>query len=73
VLSDIALGPGMSGYDVARALRAAPELHGVRLVALTGYGQENDRRRAIEAGFDEHVVKPFEIGALFRLMDRLGG
>jgi len=73
VLSDIALGTGMSGYDVARALRASPELRAVRLVALTGYGQENDRRQAIEAGFDEHLVKPFEIGALFQLMGRLDG
>jgi len=71
VLSDVALGSGMTGYDVARALRAVPDLASTRLVAVTGYGQEDDRRRAIEAGFDEHLVKPFDIDGLFALLDRL--
>jgi PAS domain S-box-containing protein len=50
--------PGMDGYEVCRRLRQMPELNGVRLVALTGWGQEGDRRRSAEAGFDHHVVKP---------------
>jgi CheY-like chemotaxis protein len=73
VLSDIGLGAGMSGYDLARAMRASPDLRGVRLVAVTGYGQEEDRRRALEAGFDAHLVKPFEVEALCRLIERLVG
>jgi CheY-like chemotaxis protein len=48
----------MDGYAVARALRAMPELGPLRLVALTGYGQPQDRERAREAGFDLHLVKP---------------
>jgi CheY-like chemotaxis protein len=57
VLLDIGL-PGMSGYDVAQRLREQPEFRETLLVALTGYGQEEDRRRSYEAGFDEHLVKP---------------
>jgi len=71
VLSDVGLGGGMSGYDVARALRATPELAAARLVAVTGYGQEEDRRRALEAGFHEHLVKPFDIDTLLAVLDRL--
>ena len=71
VLSDIGLEGGMSGYDLARALRASPDLRRARLVAVTGYGQADDRRRALEAGFDEHIVKPFDVEALCRLVDRL--
>jgi two-component system, sensor histidine kinase len=56
VLVDIGL-PDVDGYEVARTLRARLG-HDVRLVALTGYGQEADRRRSIEAGFDAHLVKP---------------
>ncbi len=54
----------MDGYELATRLRAIPELEGVRLVALTGYGQEGDRRRAREAGFDDHLVKPVDIDAV---------
>ena len=57
VLLDIGL-PGMDGYEVARRLRQLPELRGVLLVAVTGYGQERDRLRVEEAGFHHHVVKP---------------
>jgi len=63
VLCDIGL-PGMSGYDVARALRAAPLHYGGRLVALTGYASPEDERRAAEAGFDQHVAKPASIDQL---------
>jgi CheY-like chemotaxis protein len=57
VLLDIGL-PGMNGYEVAKAIREHPEWNDVLLVALTGYGQKEDRRKSQEAGFDEHRVKP---------------
>ena len=56
--------PHMDGYEVARRIRKTPSLDGVLLVALTGWGQEEDRRRSAEAGFDVHLVKPVEPGAL---------
>jgi len=60
---DIGL-PVMDGYELATRLRAMPSLAGIRLIALTGYGQEADRRRGREAGFDEHLVKPVDISAV---------
>jgi signal transduction histidine kinase len=60
---DIGL-PVMDGYELAARLRAMPSLAGIRLIALTGYGQEADRRRGREAGFDEHLVKPVDIRAV---------
>ena len=60
---DIGL-PVMDGYELAARLRAIPELRGIRLVALTGYGQDGDRDRSREAGFDHHLVKPLDIDAL---------
>jgi len=66
VLLDIGL-PGMDGYEVARRLRQA-DLNGVLLVALTGYGQEEDRRRSHEAGFDLHLTKPVDPQELQRLI-----
>jgi PAS domain S-box-containing protein len=59
VLLDIGL-PGMDGLAVARRLRTSPELGSVKLVAVTGYGRESDRREALAAGFDAHLVKPVE-------------
>jgi CheY-like chemotaxis protein len=59
IVLDIGL-PGMSGYEVARQLRAHEELRGVMLVAMTGYGQQADRKRAQEAGFDRHATKPVD-------------
>jgi len=67
---DIGL-PNMDGYELARALRALPGLARVRLVAVTGFGQEADRGRARDAGFDAHLVKPVEIDQINELMDRL--
>ncbi len=67
VLSDLAM-PGMDGYEVARRLRRAFGRTPV-LVALTGYGQEEDRRRAIEAGFDHHLVKPASVDALVAVLE----
>jgi len=70
VLLDIGL-PGMDGYEVARRLRR--ELRPAPLlVALTGYGQEEDRRLALAAGFDEHVVKPASLPGLTALLQRAG-
>jgi CheY-like chemotaxis protein len=60
-LLDIGL-PVMDGYELARRLRDRAD--GLRLVAVTGYGQESDRQRAREAGFDAHIVKPVEFDAL---------
>jgi len=59
VLLDIGL-PGMDGYEVARQLRQEPELAELFLMAVTGYGQEEDRRRALEAGFNAHLPKPVD-------------
>jgi CheY-like chemotaxis protein/two-component sensor histidine kinase len=63
VLADVGL-PGMDGYEFARRVRAAADLAVVPLVALTGYGRGEDRERAIEAGFDHHLVKPVELTPL---------
>jgi len=59
VLCDIGL-PGLDGFGVAAALRQSPETAAARLIAVTGYGDEEDRRRSREAGFDVHLVKPVE-------------
>ena len=66
VLCDLGLPGGMSGYDVARALRQDPALAEVRLVAVSGYGQPEDRDRARAAGFDLHLTKPVDPGELRR-------
>jgi CheY-like chemotaxis protein len=58
----------MNGYDVARRLRQRPGLEHLLLVAMTGWGQEVDRRRSQEAGFDHHLVKPVEPDALHQLL-----
>ena len=63
VLMDIGL-PGMDGYEVARRLRAMPALAGAFLVAMSGYGSDEDRARAREAGFDEYLVKPVDLDLL---------
>ena len=68
VLCDIGL-PGLDGYGVARQLRLNPTTACVRLLALTGYGHDEDRRRSREAGFDHHLVKPADPGELQRLLE----
>jgi CheY-like chemotaxis protein len=70
VLLDIGL-PRMDGYEVARLLRGRAGLENVMLVALTGYGQEEDRRRSTDAGFDSHLVKPADPVALQALLASL--
>ncbi len=67
VFLDIAM-PGMNGYEVARRLRQQADRKRLTLVALTGYGQDEDRRRAIEAGFDHHLIKPTSIDELAQLL-----
>ncbi|HEX4144668.1 MAG TPA: CHASE3 domain-containing protein [Pirellulales bacterium] len=70
VFLDISM-PGMDGYEVARRIRAMPRLNNLVLVALTGYGQDEDRRKAFEAGFNHHLVKPVSIDALEQLLQGL--
>jgi CheY-like chemotaxis protein len=67
VLLDLAM-PGMDGYEVAQRLREEMGSAAPRLVALTGWGQPDDRRRTRETGFDHHLVKPVELGALQSLL-----
>src|SRR6185312_10749491 len=67
ILLDIGM-PGMDGYEVARRLRARPGLESVILAALTGWGQQEDRRRTAEAGFNHHFVKPLNAKVLAGLL-----
>jgi CheY-like chemotaxis protein len=68
VLCDIGLPGALDGYAVARELRADPAFAGVRLIALTGYGQAEDQRRAHAAGFDLHLTKPVDPATLLNLL-----
>jgi signal transduction histidine kinase/DNA-binding response OmpR family regulator len=72
VLLDIGL-PGMDGYEVARRLRCHPDGHQMLMVAVTGYGRDEDRARSEEAGFDHHLVKPIDFDALRPLLNRPDG
>jgi CheY-like chemotaxis protein len=67
VLCDIGL-PGMNGFAVARALQADPETAGIRLVAITGYDQDEDRREGARAGFDRYLIKPVDPDDLVSLL-----
>ncbi len=71
VLCDIGLPGGMDGYAVARALRADPDVGGAVLIAISGYGQEEDQRRARRAGFDRHLTKPVDPVMLLDLLARI--
>ncbi len=70
VLLDIGL-PKMNGYDAARAIRREAWSRPMTLIAVTGWGQDEDRRKSAEAGFDHHLVKPVDPGALMRLLSEL--
>jgi CheY-like chemotaxis protein len=67
VLCDIGL-PGLDGYGVAKKLRQTPSTAKMRLIAVTAYGQAEDRRRCHEAGFDHHLVKPVDPDALLAVL-----
>jgi CheY-like chemotaxis protein len=60
--------PGMDGIEVAKELRRRPEMSNVRIVALTGWGQLDDRRQTADAGFDEHFTKPADPQQIQRLL-----
>jgi CheY-like chemotaxis protein len=66
ILLDIGM-PRLNGYEAARRIREQQQ-KGLRLVALTGWGQDDDRRRSVEAGFDAHLVKPVDLAALTKLL-----
>jgi CheY-like chemotaxis protein len=70
VLIDIGL-PGIDGYEVARRLRVSPAASGMTLVAITGYGQDSDRQRALAAGFDARLVKPVSYAELMEALRSL--
>lgn len=70
VILDIGL-PGMNGYEVAARLRELPHARGAVLIAITGYGQDDDRLRSQRAGIDHHLVKPVAPDALRDLVDSL--
>jgi CheY-like chemotaxis protein len=72
VLLDIGM-PGMDGFEAARRIRQQPGSEDVTLIALTGWGQEADRQRSQEAGFDYHLIKPADVKALGSLLISLEG
>jgi len=67
VLLDIGL-PKLNGYDACRAIREQPWGMDVLLIAVTGWGQEDDHRRSREAGFDHHMVKPVDLSVLTHII-----
>ena len=69
VLLDIGM-PKMNGYEVARHIRRQPWGKAMTLIAMTGWGQEADRKRSHDAGFDRHLVKPVDPAALATLLDQ---
>ena len=68
VLMDLGM-PNLNGYEAARRMRQEPWGRELALVATTGWGQEEDRRRTAEAGFDRHLVKPIELASLREVLD----
>jgi two-component system, chemotaxis family, CheB/CheR fusion protein len=66
-LIDIGM-PGMNGYEVVQHIRQLPAADGITLIALTGYGQEEDRAKALDAGFHAHLVKPIDLDQLSRVV-----
>lgn len=71
VLLDIGL-PGMDGYEIARQLRASAHSGALRLIAVTGWGQDTDKAKAAAAGFDTHLVKPLAANELARVLAASG-
>jgi CheY-like chemotaxis protein len=70
VLMDISM-PGMSGYEAARAIRQAPWGRAMILVALTGWGRSTDLEAARSAGFDDYLLKPFDVERLLEMISRI--
>ncbi len=70
VMMDIGL-PGMNGYDICAAMRQEPHLADTIFIAQTGWGQDEHRQRAREAGFHHHMVKPLYLEALERLLNQI--
>ena len=70
-LCNIGLPGGMDGYALARALRGRQDTAGIHLIAISGYGQEEDQRQARESGFDRHLIKPVDPAALLKLLEEL--
>jgi CheY-like chemotaxis protein len=70
IITDVGM-PGMDGYELAKRVRHNARFHDLTLIALTGWGQEHDRRHSQEAGFDYHLVKPVDFGALQVLLASL--
>ena len=71
IVMDIGL-PGMDGYEVARRIRTSDHGARVLLIAVTGYGQDEDKQQALNAGFDYHLIKPVDINEVKRLLIELG-
>jgi CheY-like chemotaxis protein len=71
ILLDIGL-PGMSGYEVCRTIRAEPWGKDMVVIALTGWGRDDDRRRTADAGFSGHLIKPVDYASLMKLLSRVG-
>jgi CheY-like chemotaxis protein len=71
ILLDIGL-PKMNGLEVCRELRAKPWGRDVAMIALTGWGQDEDRRKSLQAGFDAHFVKPVDLPLLSEFLASLG-
>ena len=69
LILDIGL-PGMDGYQVAQSLRTNASLSGMRLIAVTGYGQAEDQERSRQAGFDNHLVKPVDFSELLKVLEK---
>jgi CheY-like chemotaxis protein len=65
--------PLMDGHEVARRIRQLPGGEALRLIAITGFGQPEDRQKAIEAGFDAHLVKPVSLSELTKVLLRFAG
>ena len=72
VFLDIGM-PNMNGYEVARTLRRFPRRDSMQLIAMTGWGQLDDKNRAIQAGFDRHVAKPLSPDSLRKLLSESAG
>jgi CheY-like chemotaxis protein len=72
ILLDIGL-PELNGYETAKRIRATQSGRDLLLVALTGWGKEEDRRRSEEAGFDTHLVKPVNLNHLAKVLAHSGG